>query len=102
MLLITALFSLLVSVLVQSPVFYIMFELGNDFVGFTESNAKYLVEIVIVFVSLLSFFSSITFLFINSIMNFRSMLEIKEAPQLKKDIEAISTIDKIYTSRGHF
>lgn len=101
MLIITALFSLLVAVLVQSPVFYIMFELGNDFVGFTESNAKYFVEMVIVFVSLLSFFCSMAFLTLNSIMNFRSMLEIKEAAQLKKDIEAISIRTSFYgTSVG--
>lgn len=96
MIIITGLFSFLVTILVQSPVLYLMFELGNDFVGFTENNAKYLVEVIIVFITLLSFFCSISFLTLNSIMNYRSMLEIKEAPQLKKDIESISVRQSLY------
>jgi hypothetical protein len=100
MMIITAIFSLLVAILVQSPVFYIAFELANDFIGFTENNAHYIIEVIIIFISLLTLFSSIIFLAINCIMNYRSMIEIREATQLLSDIESISPRKKMYGTLG--
>jgi uncharacterized membrane protein SpoIIM required for sporulation len=91
MIIITLLFSFLAAMLVQSPVFYILFELGNDFIGFTENEiAGGLVELSIVFVSLITFFCGIEFIILNTIMNYRSIREIKEATQLMEAIENLN------------
>jgi membrane protein insertase Oxa1/YidC/SpoIIIJ len=88
MILITLLFSFLAAMLVQSPVFYILFELGNGFIGFTENEfANHLVELGIVFISLVTLFCGIEFIILNTIMNYRSIKEIKEATGLMKAIE---------------
>jgi uncharacterized membrane protein SpoIIM required for sporulation len=91
MIIITLLFSFLAAMLVQSPVFYILFELGNDFIGFTENEiAGGLVELSIVFVSLITFFCGIEFIILNTIMNYQSIREIKEATQLMEAIENLN------------
>lgn len=85
----TVLFSLLAAMLIQSPVLYVLFELGNSFFGLTN-DALVIVEFCILFSSFLTLFCGAQFIMLNGVLNFRSMREIKEAKQLMADIENLS------------
>jgi uncharacterized membrane protein SpoIIM required for sporulation len=83
------LFSLLAALLLQSPTFYILFELGNDFIGFSE-GPKIILEFIILCISIIILFSGIQFIAYISILNYRNSKEIKEAPLLLREINALS------------
>ena len=83
--LIGVLFSLLAAMLIQSPTFYILFELGNDFIGFSE-GPKVIIQFAIIFFSLVTLFCGIEFISLLCILNFRSVKEITEANQLMVEI----------------
>jgi uncharacterized membrane protein SpoIIM required for sporulation len=85
----TVLFSLLAAMLIQSPVLYLLFELGNGFFGLTN-KALVIVEFFILFSSLVTLFCGAQFIMLNSLLNFRSMREIKQANQLMADIENLN------------
>lgn len=96
MFIITMFFSALVSVLVQSPVLYVAFELANEFVGFSENKSIYLVEATIIFATLLTYICGMAFLGLTSIMNFRSMFEMSYAEELMDKIKMIKPIANSY------
>ena len=82
------LFSLLAAMLIQSPTFYILFELGNDFIGFSEGPAI-IIQFAILLISLTTLFCGIEFLVLLCILNYRSVREIVDAPTLLAEIEAL-------------
>ena len=85
----TVLFSLLAAMLIQSPVLYLLFELGNGFFGLTN-DALVIVEFFILFSSLVTLFCGAQFIILNTLLNFRSMREIKEAKNLMAEIENLT------------
>ena len=89
MLALSLLFSLLVAFLVQSPVIYLLFELANDFIGFAESGAMQLIDFTLLFVVFVTLFCGISFVMLNAILNYRSVVEIKEANNLLAEIESL-------------
>lgn len=86
--LIGLLFSLLAAMLIQSPTFYILFELGNGFIGISEGPAI-IIEFIIIAISLTTLFCGLTFTKILCMLNFFSVREIIEAPQLLAQIAAL-------------
>lgn len=91
MVILSVLFSLLVLFLVQSPTIYVLFELGNNFIGFTESSTSFIVDFALLFTVFLTMFCGICFLMLNAILNYKSALEINECHQLFQEIENINT-----------
>jgi len=99
MIVITLFFSALVSMLVQSPVIYLCVELANGFIGFSENKAIYVVEYVIIFASMLTYFCGMSFIGITSIMNYCTVNEISTAQNLLEKIESIQPIKRGYAKR---
>ena len=91
MVILSALFSLLVLFLVQSPAILILFELGNNFIGFSEGNSSFFVDFTLLFVVFLTVFCGLSFFMITAILNYKSVEEINACEELLEQIDNIST-----------
>lgn len=94
-----AFFSILVAMLVQSPVLLVTFELANGFIGFTENKAMYAIEVVIIGVSVLTFFCAISFLVLAVLLNYRSLHELENAEILLAEIAEVKINKSKHGSR---